>query len=492
MDQQGLVDRENSVKLRFEKLGGTPEGWLALKDAMRTWSREKNRPEPDGRITPEKAKKAAKWRILESLPQDFRVPSDFVIPSHGFHEQFLEDILRGGQRCTVLFGAPGVGKSTYLSRIARTLVEKRIPVLRHHYYLALEDRSGDRSLHRRVASSLMSDLEIYYPEALGELGSRNPDPEHLGKWLEQCGHFFAKMGTRLVVIVDGLDHVARDKGTMEQVDDLLYHLLPVPDGVTIVLGTQPMEAPNLPKKLLDHAPRGTWKELPAMSYEATREWVLKNSARLGLGNAGDGVGQETQHSRSESLNDSHKRMEAAQREMAVDDLAYAFWAVSDGHPLHLCYLIGSICENNLPPIPSLIWDLQACQSQDIDSYYRRLWDGIIHERGRQLLHLMTACPFEWPESGLLASLDPQGYYRAECVQALRTVKHLTKKTALGLVPFHPSLREFVRNGTDHSLYSDLCRKQALAWLADPWFTRILALVTGVAPPSGTRRFHGIN
>lgn len=466
MDQPGLDAWEESAKRKFELLGGTPEGWSSLKDNMRTWARERNQPAPDGLITLEKARQAALWKTLRRMPQEFEIPHDYVIPQD-FHAAFMSRLRDNDRRCIVLAAPPGTGKSTYLSHVVRECRSRDIPVIRHHYFLSLDDRTTDRSFHRRVAESLMNDLMESYPESLGLLIHTNPNPDDLGHWLDQCGKHFSKKGQSLVVIVDGLDHVARDTESLEEVRDLLPHLLLPPEGVTIVLGTQPLEEPNVPKRLLDYAPRDSWEQLPRLDLSGVRVWVERNSGRLGLP-------EKTQTNKStevETLPSRHEiqqyQLEQERIEAEIDNLARAFWTLSDGHPLHLHYCLNYLHENRLPATSNTVIELPACSGGNIEQYYRDLFDSVIHEKGRQILHLMAACRFGWPERGIVETLDPDGASRADFVKALRSIKHLTRQTDLGLLPFHSSLLQYVENHKEHEFYRDISKQNAIGWLQSP-------------------------
>lgn len=127
-DQPDLLNLEAGSRTRFFKLGGTEKGWLALKENLRQWVRERNEPNPDGRITYDVAKHAADWRSLRPLPQKFEIPDDYVLPSAQFHQDFVHLVSRGAGKCFILTAPPGCGKSTYLSYVVRELLGKDIPV----------------------------------------------------------------------------------------------------------------------------------------------------------------------------------------------------------------------------------------------------------------------------------------------------------------------------------------------------------------------------
>ncbi|WP_157907200.1 hypothetical protein [Sorangium cellulosum] len=168
-DGPGLETLEQAVRRRFSALGGTDTNWFRLCSEVRRWARFKNVPAPDGRITLTHLRNAAGWTSLRSLPQDFAVPKDYVLPSKEFHASVMQDALTRTSGTIVLVAPPGVGKSTYASYLFRRLRAKRA-VLRHHYYISVRDRDSALRLdHIRAAESLMHDLAEDYAEALGEL-----------------------------------------------------------------------------------------------------------------------------------------------------------------------------------------------------------------------------------------------------------------------------------------------------------------------------------
>ena len=85
--------------------------------------------------------------------------------------------------------------------------------------------------------------------------SANPTPEDLGACLEGVGAHFAAQGKVLVVIIDGLDHVWRERNSQDELVLLFEHLLPAPSGVVLVVGTQPVDEDQLPPILPRECPR---------------------------------------------------------------------------------------------------------------------------------------------------------------------------------------------------------------------------------------------
>lgn len=439
VDRPNLEDLEEAIRRRFHALGGTDQGWFALKDEMRTWVRDRTQPPPDGKITLNIARRAAQWYPLQSLPQGFEVPADYVLPSQEFQDNLVTDLRGLQERCIVLAAPPGLGKSTYLSYLVQRLQEENILVVRHHYLLSVTDRSGDRLSHRRVAESLMSDLQNFFPEALGEEGTRNPNHNDLGRWLETCGKHFLSQGRTLLVVVDGLDHVFREKRSIEELSHLFEHLLPPPEGVVVLVGTQPVDEAQLPSRLLREAPRERWRSLPSLDRATVRQWLEHHTEEIG----------KTGHPHV--------------REHLLGELADAFFASSKGHPLHLKYSLRALLEQGLPVTPSNVASLPGCPHQDIEGYYSELWRAL-PESGREILHLLASCPFAWPLQGIIDTLDPNARKTAAISEALRKIVHLAVRDQLGIRPFHNSLLVFVEGQLEHLTYKARMKQLALNWL----------------------------
>jgi hypothetical protein len=71
-------------------LGGTNEGWLNLRDEIYDWVKFRNEPRGDGLITLQAIRRAALWRQLAEIRQDFPIPGDYVLPSMEFNGRLVE------------------------------------------------------------------------------------------------------------------------------------------------------------------------------------------------------------------------------------------------------------------------------------------------------------------------------------------------------------------------------------------------------------------
>ena len=438
-NQPHLPDLEDGLRRRFFHLGGIHGGWLSLKAELHSWVCYRNQPPPDGYIRLVDVRRAALWGELEGLAQEFAIPDDYV-PPQAFLRSFARNVLQGHTHCIVLSGSPGIGKSTFISYLYQRFRTRSLPVVRHHYDLGISDHApGLRLNHLRAATSLMHDLARDHAQALGSLANKNPRPEDLRTWLAACGAYYAREGKMLTVLVDGLDHVWRERRSIEELTRLLEYLLPPPDGVVLVFATQPVDDQQLPPILLRHASRDRWVELPQLDQSAVEQWVRKH------------------------VSDFPAQAEQLQSAVFIDRLARLLYRKGNGHPLYLRFTLKAIQERNLAFTEETIEALPGCPHEGITAYYVELWRAL-PEGSRAIMHLFAATQFPWPAQGIVACLDPQRQQIAHVRDNLQQVAHLLVHDDLGLLPFHSSIFAFVTHLPEHQEYCIPYLQKALLWL----------------------------
>ncbi len=439
VDQEDLDDLDERLQLDFQELGVSLTGWLSLKDTIRSWVRGQDSPE-NGQIKLNDIRLACGWRQLTAFRQDLAVPNDYTLPFPEFHDEFLRSIENAAAQPVVLVAEPGVGKSTYLSFLVQELRKSGQPVIRHHYSLGPDDeRSLERLDSSLIAESLMAEIRIEVPSYLGDIDIRNPDPASLSLWLIEVGRQLNEEGTRLVVVVDGLDHVWRTNQSREELRKLFGHLLPVPPGVVLVVGTQPVEDGQLPQSLLEHAPRSNWVKLPLLDKKAIYEWLLNFSNLMPPG-----------------INESNK-------EWFRSEVASSLSIRTGGHPLLIRYTLQRIADEGKHLTRETVDEIPQFPSQSVEDYYRKLWVGLSPE-ARDIMLFFSVAKFPWPQPGLLQCLRAVGYERASSLTGFNAVQHLLKNDRLGWRPFHGSLLLFVGNQPELTDRRDDLRKAIVSWL----------------------------
>ncbi|MXZ72702.1 MAG: hypothetical protein F4Z04_14540 [Acidobacteria bacterium] len=431
-----LEGLEDTAWHKFRQLGFDDHGWLTLNHRLRKWIRHRYEPPPDGRILLPALREACNWNELQGLYQEFPIPTDYVSPSAEFDSDIRKTI-NSGEPCQVIVASPGLGKSTYISALYQRLTEDGVPVVRHHYFLSQTERAGRRVGYKEAAESLLHDIRRDHHGALGTTATHQPSHTDLQPTLQQCGAFYLGQGRRFVVLLDGLDHVWRQKNSAEDLAQLLDEFFPLPAGVALVVATQPVAREQLPPSLLQAVPRNRWKELPHLDRKATTEWVKQHGIELGLPDVG--------------------------HHAALERLAHAFFNISRGNPLHLKYSLSALLQGSEEISEQSVSSLPPCPTDEITSYYERLVEGL-DEAGRLVLTLIAYSDFPWPQGGLVDCLGELGIDLVTADRGLTQLSHLLQPTSLGLRPFHSSLLAFVRS-TPHYMTSQetLCRA-VVRWL----------------------------
>ena len=177
------------------------------------------------------------------IAQQFPFKADVFVSIPQLRRKLVERVKAGG--ITVLSGGPGAGKSWELTDLMNKLRAQKVIVAAHYCYL----EPGDPLVQSRITlNAFYGNLIAEIVDAVPELRDDNPTryaagPRELQALLDAAGAM--KPAPRLVVIVDGLDHIARvlrDARTLAPADtqiarDLLA--LKLPKNVSVLVGSQP-------------------------------------------------------------------------------------------------------------------------------------------------------------------------------------------------------------------------------------------------------------
>ena len=406
-------------------------GWAYFRQEVRHWAMRKNAPRPDGKIR--------HFHLLQvfapdrpvALRQDFAVPPNYRVPDGAFHEEFIVEATTA-DGVVVLWGPPGRGKSTYLSHCVSELTwQDEVVCIRHHYFLRLDDRGEGRFSYFAIERSLIKQLvDTGLPGV--------PQRDGLANALAAAASEARRSGRRLVVVVDGLDHVWRDRRDLAQMELLFDALLPLPEGVRLLVGTQRVEDKHLPRELLRVLPKDRWTELPTMSVTAVREWL-------------------TSHAAGDRLRVAESQVKT--HEEVIDELGSALHEHSAGLPLHLVYSLEALLKSGEPLTVDAVLQLPACPSGEIVGYYESLWIGL-SAGAKRALHLLAGLKFSPPSFGLGRCLTADVIWW----QVLEEIGHLLDSREASVVPFHGSLFAFLRDRPDHRQAFLSLAPNVLKWL----------------------------
>jgi hypothetical protein len=428
--EKNLDSFEHAVKSELVPSHLDQSGWAFFRDQVRRWAIRRDEPFPDGKITHQHLLQIITQRRSEPIRQDFQVPTDYQVPSAGFDAALRARVRDKKTPLTILWGTPGRGKSTYLSYLVDELRKAGKAVIRHHYFLSAED-SSDRMSFYEISNSLVSQLFDFYPEAVVAGGA---DYNEMRKNIEAAASHFSKQDERFYVVIDGLDHVWRDTRKIDQLNFLFNKLLPLPDNVSLIVGTQRVDTNQLPSKLVSSAKSKDWVEMPAMDQVAVHHWVQLQDANGRIYLIGNPKG--------------------ADRKKQLDEIGVAFFDVSHGHPLHLIYTFESLVRTGLPIRSEDVEHVPRCPDGDIRVYYGSLWNNL-DKNAREILHMLSGSEFNWPSLGI-----------RQCIGSFDDVAFLLEHRSSGMVPFHGSIFAYVRERVDHDEVFQALLPRIVKWLQD--------------------------
>jgi hypothetical protein len=406
-------------------------GWLAFRHNVRRWATYQNQPEPNGRILREHVVQLITKRRPQAIRQDFIIPDGYSPPSEAFDKSIRERLAKDDNPITILWGTPGRGKSTFLSYLTQELQKEGAAVTRHHYFLSAEDLSSNRTSFVEISTSLMNQLSVRHPEAMAGIDA---DADKLRSAIGIAAANLNTKGQRLYIIIDGLDHVWRDTQRVDQLNHLFNELLPLQPNVGLIVGTQRIPDEHLPGKLLAIAKDEDWIEIPRMDEVAVYRWIVQQDKARPLILRFDPSPQR--------------------RAEMIDEIAGAFFDISQGHPLHLIYAYEGLIRAGLPTSAEEIRLLPPCPDGDIRTYYRGLWVRLSAD-AKNALHMLAGSDFFWPSLGIRQVLGD-----------FSQIDYLLEPRNVGMVPFHSSIFAWVRERPHHAESFRALLPKIINWLAN--------------------------
>ena len=423
-----------------------------LLNRSRQWVMFKDNPSNNGWIKLHNVRGILSSKRPTPITEAFTVPEPYCLPDVKFHNDLINQIRLSPGEIITLTGEPGLGKSTYLSFLCNTLDDFEIPLIRHHYFLHVDDTTYDRSSPGIVAESFLDQIHRYHKEAGADISS----PEKLEVAIKKCAKFYKSQSKPFVVLIDGLDHVWRDNAKNKRLlDETFSQLLPVVDNMVLLVGTQSVDKEQLPKVLLNFSPKEAWVWLPEMSGNSIYEFIkykLEND-RLHL-----------------SCHENHY-------EDMVRKAANELLLISNGYPLHVIYSTEYLAENGKDVTAWEIKRLPPCTNKDIKSYYNKLWGNLTCKQKNALI-LCCGFEFTWPRNALSTVVNDSTSH----APSVNAISHMLSEDISGVRPFHESLIVYIKNTDDYqvrisALLPNVCdwlRQKASKHIKDAWLWSTIA------------------
>ncbi len=341
-----------------------------------------------------------------TLPQIFPVDTKTLIDLSNAVEDVVALLDRHADGYSAVLGPPGSGKSTLLTQVAERLQRDVRPVVRYYGFIRLTDPDAVRRVTREeFVKSIIEQLYASFgDDVLPSARRYDYSPQRLLQLLAAAGERFRADGKVLVLIVDGLDHIARARTA----DDTqkLFSVLPdvLPAGVRCLLGSQS----------ISYAPRsiqltcGTDRQyaVPPFTEAQAQEYLCRY---------------------------------AAIRERFSGEQVAAAARLGEGLPLYLRYVAERLTEVDTADIDRAIGEIPP-YTGDIDAYYSTLWSEASDLAFARTCGVLARVPFPVHPTELPALTGLEAF---EASRAYAKVRHLLLVSAAGCRIFHNSFREFV-------------------------------------------------
>lgn len=356
-------------------------------------------------------------RIAQAFPINMSVLQE-RLPQR----QRLCDAIRQGGVHLALAG-PGSGKSWILTQVAEDLQKEGLVVARHYCFL----EPGDELVEQRVTTN------VFFGNLLGEIDDAFKScgltpPQRFAAGLDALDDYLkaaAYAGHRVVIIVDGLDHIARVRGTSpglsDNETDIVERLatLDLPDNVALVVGSQP--GGHLQPLREEFADR--------LFEHGIDPWPKTDVLELAR-----------KHGVLAALEAAHV-LDEDRREAIFD----RFFERSEGNPLYGRYLSRGLVEGLGSGIISdtLDWLTATPTIQgDIALYYRHLYESISND-AKAIADILGVLEFSVNEAELQEIAGSAlSDWVPEAIQAMSPVLSVATGQG-GLRIFHESFRRFM-------------------------------------------------
>lgn len=340
-----------------------------------------------------------------TLPQRFPVDARTYISRPDFKQEVLKQVFQEGTTYTAVVGPPGSGKSTFITKLIEYLQRKRRPLVRYYAFTQV----GDPSQRERVGAqaflkSMIEQLYCGFHDLLPDEERYDYSESRFRSLLKLLGNHFRLRGQKILMIVDGIDHVGREAVGQTQ---KLLNALPqqLPDGVACLIGTQSIE--YLPP-VIERQCRESLKDIPLFDHKETQHFLNRYFDKLS-------------RPKIQTTGTIYRR--------------------SEGLPLYLHFISERLIQVSVEQYDDVVKGLPS-HSGNIDSYYSVLWSEFVKEpKLKRLCGVVARLSFRIQTSALLEIANVTDAFEGE--ELLSNVKHLLDVSDVGCRIFHNSFRDFV-------------------------------------------------
>lgn len=417
----------------YKKLRATEGGVNKLLLQIHT---EARRPHT-GAIILEQIRQWCEFDQPRPLNEHFEIPTDFEFFDGVEHERIIKDLLCPLGGIKVIYGKPGTGKSTYISKLHDLLREKGIISIRHHYHISPNDPDP---LVRLRASRVIEALKAQfkeYSEELGQLSQQNSGNVALHEYIAALAGYAKKERQSFVLIVDGLDHVLR-QGHEDELRSFLSGICHPQPGLWIVFGMQEIAEQYLPQIVYEKTPKVKWIEIKGLNQGAVDRIFDTNIIGLNLPDRTD----------------------------SLCNLSDNLYQISKGNPLHLRYTLKQL-KNQLRDglLTEFAFNYLLPYDGDITNYYDSLWRRL-PSNAKTVGVIISCVEFQFKKSQLLDLISTFITNPAVVTESFLAVSHLLSENNEKLSVYHNSFRAFLANQSEYKDQEIPSKRIIRKWLEE--------------------------
>jgi len=368
------------------------------------------------------------------LNQEFSVPADFEFYDTSRHLELISDLacINGGVK--LIYGKPGIGKSTYLSKLSEKLKETGYLVIKHQYFISANDPDfSERLLPYRVIEAFKAEFKGA-KEFLGSLANKNSYEIPLQEFFKQISLVCLEKGKPCILIIDGLDHVVRFKD-QEALKALLKEICIPEKGLWVILGTQESAIEYIPLDILSRCPKKDKIEIRGLTRIAIKNIIKKNQCELNL----------------------------PENDFQLDEFSDKIFELTKGNPLILRFSLQEL-KNKFGRRIVTAYDCTDIlpYSGDIQKYYDQLWQKIGDE-SKTLLITVSSVSFNFSKDQLTDFLTYCFSDPSKVSLAFKNGSHILGEQDGKYSIFHTSFGLFIVNQDEYQEQKKAIKQKIIDW-----------------------------
>ncbi|MEO8209825.1 MAG: NACHT domain-containing protein, partial [bacterium] len=347
-------------------------------------------------------------RFVDRLSQVFKIDEANYVENTDLFKKLDSLINSINNGYVYIEGVPGAGKSTALTKYASQ--NKHI---RFSYYCFIPDETTTKELRLKgeyFLKSLCIAIEKGFPEVDLPIRYSENYEDKLSQYFDKI----SALGEKIVFLIDGLDHVDRNKEVLN--NPLTNNILSaLPDNLIVIISSQYIEA--LPPSIRAEISNDDNRHIKLSRFSESQTRIYLNKKSLFLTN--------------EEINLLHEK--------------------SEGIPLYLRYITSLLEDSEPKEYITVINEFPKLVDSKINTYHSLLYHRIESDIVAKWILSLLANRKEYTSIEVLKTIleiADVSYNILQISHSLKSYKHLLKeKEGVYYTIFHNSFREFIISNT---------------------------------------------